>query len=167
MLLVPLLGVAVARADWQTERAEAIAAKLWGNPCAGAVTVRSEAPPEPDWRAWTYAQTCTVVLSNRPPKWQWDELCPILMHEYGHLAGYRDPLNPADPFHSHDPRDIMWPYEHYDRRCDDYGSAFLGIPAPARGGVGRAAASRRRAKAGRAGRALKGRAKRRAGRSAA
>jgi hypothetical protein len=52
------------------------------------------------------------------------------MHEYGHLAGYTDPLNPSDPSHSHDPDDIMFPFEHPDARCDDYGSAFLGVPRP-------------------------------------
>ena len=65
-----------------------------------------------------------------------------MLHEYGHLAGYRDPLNPSDPTHSHDPDDIMWPFEHYDHRCDDYGSALLGVPrppeAPAPGAGGRA-----------------------------
>jgi hypothetical protein len=158
-LLVTLLGVGTARADWQTERAQAIAAKLWRDPCGGVVTILHEAPPEPDWRAWAFPAQCTIVLSNAGA-WRWEELCPVLMHEYGHLAGYHDPANAADPSHSHDPRDIMWPFEHYDARCDDHGAAFLGEP---RGGIGRAAAAKRRAR-----RALKARrSARRAARNAA
>jgi hypothetical protein len=64
--------------------------------------------------------------------WRWRELCPALLHEYGHLAGYRDPLNPSDPAHSHNPRSIMWAYAHYDRRCDHRGAQELGEPVRAR-----------------------------------
>ena len=141
-LLVALLWAPAARADWQTDRAQAIAAKLWGNPCSGAVTLLHAAPPDPSWRAWTFPDRCTVVLSNTRP-WAWVELCPVLMHEYGHLAGYTDPANPADPTHSHDPADIMWPVEHRDARCDSYGAAFLGAVT---GGVGRAVSVRRKAR---------------------
>jgi hypothetical protein len=159
--LVAVFGVGTARADWQTGRAQAIAATLWHDPCGGKVTLDSAPPPDPGWRAWTYRDGCTIVLSNVRP-WKWEELCPVLMHEYGHLAGYTDPANPADPHHSHDPDDIMWPVEHYDARCDGYGAAFLG----ATGGVGRAASTRRRAKA-RARSVKARRAARRAGRTAA
>ena len=145
---VAVLGAGTARADWQTDRAQAMAAKLWDNPCGGQVTLWSVAPPEPSWRAWTYPQQCTIALSNTRP-WKWTELCPVMLHEYGHLAGYTDPLNPSDPTHSHDPGDIMWPFEHYDARCDSYGAVFLG---EATGGVGRAASARRRARAVRAAR---------------
>lgn len=128
-VFVAVFGAGTARADWQTDRAQAMGAKLWNNPCNGQVKLWSTDPPQPSWRAWTYAKLCTVALSNTRP-WQWKELCPVLLHEYGHLAGYSDPLNPSDPSHSHDPDDIMYPFEHYDARCDDYGSAFLGIPRP-------------------------------------
>jgi hypothetical protein len=140
-LLVAVLEVGTARADWQTDRAQAVAAKVWHDPCGGAVTLLSQPPPQPDWRAWTFPETCTVVLSDARP-WTWHELCPVVMHEYGHLAGYVDPLNPSDPHHSHDPRNIMSPYEHYDARCDAFGGYYLG---DASGAVGRAANARRRA----------------------
>jgi hypothetical protein len=139
-LLATLLGAGTARADWQTDRAQAIAAKLWHDPCGGAVTVLPGAPPEPSWRAWTFPDRCTIVLSDVRP-WAWSELCPVILHEYGHLAGYTDPANPADPTHSHDPADIMWPFEHPDARCDGFGAAFLGETA---GGVGRAVSVRRK-----------------------
>jgi hypothetical protein len=125
-VFVATVGVGAARADWRTGRAQAIAAKAWDDPCAGRVTVSFAAPPQPGWRAWTYPARCTVVLSDAG-RWPWAELCPALLHEYGHLAGYRDPENPADPTHSHDPRNIMWPFEHSDARCDDHGAAYLGV----------------------------------------
>jgi hypothetical protein len=140
-LFVVVPAVGTARADWQTDRAQAIAARLWHDPCGGAVTLLSQPPPSPDWRAWTFPDRCTVVLSNTRP-WTWHELCPVVMHEYGHLAGYSDPLNPGDPYHSHDPRDLMAPFEHYDHRCDSYGAAIMGDAA---GGVGRAAKRAHRA----------------------
>jgi hypothetical protein len=128
-VFVAVFGAGTARADWQTDRAQAMAAKLWNDPCSGQVKLWPTSPPQPSWRAWTYPKLCTIALSNTRP-WQWNELCPVMLHEYGHLAGYTDPANPKDPSHSHDPDDIMWPFEHYDVRCDDYGSAFLGVPRP-------------------------------------
>jgi hypothetical protein len=113
-----------ARADWQTERAQAIAAKVWGDPCGGQVTLWYTAPLRPSWRAWAYPQQCTIGMSTAKP-WPWEDLCPALIHEYGHLAGY------SDPAHSHDPADIMWPYLQYDARCDDHGAALLGPAQPA------------------------------------
>jgi hypothetical protein len=133
--LVVALPAAVARADWQTDRAQLIAATAWGDPCPGRVTLRLAAPPQTTWRAWTYQWQCLIELSNIQP-WKWKELCPVLVHEYGHLAGYTDPLNPRDPYHSHDPKDIMAPFVHYDRRCDDYGSAYLGVARPVEAATG-------------------------------
>jgi hypothetical protein len=140
------LPAGVAHADWQTDRAQLIAAKAWNNPCAGKATLRLAAPPQSTWRAWTYQGLCLIELSDSQP-WRWDELCPVIVHEYGHLAGYTDPLNPRDPYHSHDPKDIMAPFVHYDRRCDDYGSAYLGVPRPVEapsGGVGGAVNAQRK-----------------------
>jgi hypothetical protein len=128
-VFVAVSGAGAARADWQTDRAQAIAAKLWNHPCGGKVELWHTAPPEASWRAWTYPSLCGIALSDTAA-WKWRELCPVLMHEYGHLAGYSDPLNPSDSSHSHDPNDIMFPFEHYDPRCDDYGAAFLGVPRP-------------------------------------
>jgi hypothetical protein len=141
------LPAGVARADWQTDRAQLIAAKAWNDPCPGKVTLRMAAPPASTWRAWTYQYQCLVELSNSQP-WTWKELCPVLIHEYGHLAGYTDPENESDPYHSHDPKDIMAPFVHYDRRCDDYGSAYLGVPRPVEapsGSVGGAVSKQRKA----------------------
>jgi hypothetical protein len=77
-----------------------------------------------DWLASTLPSQCRITLSATR-RWTWGRLCPVLLHEYGHLAGYRDPLNAADPFHSHEPRSIMWPFTHADPRCSSLGTAYL------------------------------------------
>ena len=147
-LLFAGLPAGIARADWQTDRAQLIAAKVWNDPCGGRVTLWFTTPQDPSWRAWAYPMLCTIGMSTAKP-WKWGELCPVLMHEYGHLAGYKDPANTADPDHSDDPNDIMWPYVHADARCNDYGSALLALPRPpeaplpvkAQGSVGRSLAT--------------------------
>jgi hypothetical protein len=49
----------------------------------------------------------------------------VLLHEYGHLAGYADPGNPLDPHHSSNPNSIMWPFAHADARCAGRGISYL------------------------------------------
>ena len=56
----------------------------------------------------------------------WNDPCPGRVQIL-----YRDPLNPSDPFHSHDPNDIMYAYIHADRRCNDDGTPYLGYAPPA------------------------------------
>jgi hypothetical protein len=128
-MLCLALPAATAAADWQTDRAQAVAAKVWDDPCDGQVILQLAEPPQPSWRAWSYPRLCTVVLSTAA-RWRWSELCPAMIHEYGHLAGFRDPENTADPFHSTDPHSIMWPFLHGDARCAQKGEIFLGL-APA------------------------------------
>ncbi len=135
VVLCTAMHVGTAQADWQLDRAQTIAAKVWNDPCSGQVKILSAVPPQAGWRAWTYPGLCTITLSNAWP-WYWDELCPVVVHEYGHLAGYRDPDNPADPTHSHDPNDIMSPFVHAYPKCDDYGTVFLGFAPPGISRVG-------------------------------
>jgi hypothetical protein len=125
-----IVAPGVADADWKIDRAKAVASKAWNDPCPGRVQILYAPPKQPSWLASTIKGYCQVTLSNREA-WPWKQLCPVLVHEYGHLAGYRDPLNPSDPFHSHDPNDIMYAYIHADRRCDDYGTPYLGYAPPA------------------------------------
>ena len=124
-----IVAPGVADADWKIDRAKAVAAKAWNDPCPGRVQVLFAPPKQPSWLASTIKGYCQVTLSDREA-WPWKQLCPVLVHEYGHLAGYRDPLNPSDPFHSHDPSDIMYAYVHADRRCRGYGTPFLGYALP-------------------------------------
>ena len=61
----------------------------------------------------------------------------MLLHEYGHLAGYADPTNPLDPHHSGNPDSIMWPFTHADARCARRGLPYLrrAVGCPPQGGA--------------------------------
>ena len=124
-MLVIALPVSAASADWQVERGQAIAAKVWNDPCAGQVTITYGVPPDPAWMGWAEPWRCAVILSSTR-RFTWMPLCSLLVHEYGHLAGYRDPANLADPTHSADPESIMFPFVRTNPDCRDYGAALLG-----------------------------------------
>ena len=102
MCLCSIVAPGVADADWKIDRAKAVASKAWGNPCPGRAQILFAPPQQPSWLASTIRSSCQITLSDREA-WPWKQLCPVLVHEYGHLAGYRDPLNPSYPFHSHGP----------------------------------------------------------------
>ncbi len=125
-----IVAPGVADADWKIDRAQAVAAKAWDDPCPGRVQLLFAPPEQPSWLASTIRGYCRVTLSDQQA-WPWSQLCPVLVHEYGHLAGYRDPSNPGDPFHSRDPSDIMYAFTHADWRCKDYGTPYLGTALPA------------------------------------
>lgn len=85
-------------------RAQAIAARVWHNPCGGNVAIQRATPPVNPGEfgvsiAWTYDNDCTVYLATG---WHpgWLELCTTMLHEYGHLAGAP---------HSTNPRSVMYP----------------------------------------------------------
>ncbi len=149
-----IVAPGVADADWKIDRGKAVAAKAWYDPCPGRVQILHAPPLQPDWLASTVKGYCQITLSDRE-QWPWSQLCPVLVHEYGHLAGFRDPLNPIDPHHSRDPNHIMYAFIRPDARCDGYGTRYLGTPLPAgvepdpEGGAG-TGISRRKARARRA-----------------
>ena len=121
-LLCVLAFSGAARADWKLDRAKAVAAKAWNDPCAGRVRVEVAPQAGADWLASTLPSQCRITLARELP---WRRLCPVLLHEYGHLAGYTDPGNPLDPHHSRNPNSIMWPFAHGDRRCAARGRPYL------------------------------------------
>jgi hypothetical protein len=123
-LLCVLALSGAARADWKLGRAKAVAAKAWNDPCAGRVQVDVAAQAGADWLASTLPSQCRITLSAAQ-RWRWGLLCPVLLHEYGHLAGYANPGNPLDPHHSSDPHSIMWPFTHADARCARHGIPYL------------------------------------------
>ena len=56
--------------------------------------------------AWTPG---TIVIDKRPAReWSREKVQCVIAHEYGHLAGYRDESNQAEPEHSDNPRSIMY-----------------------------------------------------------
>ena len=121
-LLCVLAFSGAARADWKLDRAKAVAAKAWNDPCAGRVRVEVAPQAGADWLASTLPSQCRITLARELP---WRRLCPVLLHEYGHLAGYADPGNPLDPHHSSNPNSIMWPFAHADARCAGRGLPHL------------------------------------------
>ena len=123
-LLCVLALSGAARADWKIPRAKAVAAKAWNDPCAGRVTVDIAPQADAEWLASTVPSQCRITLSDAE-HWPWSNLCPVLLHEYGHLAGYADPGNPLDPHHSSNPNSIMWPFTHSDSRCAGRGLPYL------------------------------------------
>ena len=129
LLLCSIVAPGVADADWKIDRAKAVAAKAWDDPCPGRVQILYAPPQQSSWLASTIKGYCQITLSDRET-WPWKQLCPVLVHEYGHLAGYRDPLNPSDPFHSRDANNIMYAFITSDPRCKDYGTPYLGTPLP-------------------------------------
>ena len=129
LLVCSIVAPGVADADWKIDRAKAVASKAWNDPCPNRVQILYAPPKQPSWLASTIKGYCQITLSDREA-WPWKQLCPVLVHEYGHLAGFRDPLNPSDPFHSHDPNNIMYAFIHPDSRCVDYGTPYLGYALP-------------------------------------
>ena len=123
-LLCVLAFSGAARADWKLDRAKAVAATAWNDPCTGRVQVDIAPQAGADWLASTLPSQCRITLSAAQ-RWRWGLLCPVLLHEYGHLAGYTNPGNPLDPHHSSDPDSIMWPFTHADARCARRGIPYL------------------------------------------
>ncbi len=115
------VSAAPAQADKaRAHRAQAIAAHVWGQPCplGGVTVVRGEVaagalaqaeflvPPETPWPA-AYS-SCRVVIG--PGRLTWEEVCTIVLHEYGHLVGAG---------HSANPRSVMYAtFERIAPRCD-------------------------------------------------
>lgn len=51
----------------------------------------------------------TVVIDKRPASaWTKESAQCVIAHEYGHLRGYRDASNKADPIHSDNPNSLMY-----------------------------------------------------------
>jgi hypothetical protein len=56
----------------------------------------------------------TIVIDKRgTTEWTRKKAQCVIAHEYGHLAGFRDPTNRGDPIHSADRRSIMYPVLTY------------------------------------------------------
>lgn len=114
-LLVSLLAAlalpVTAHAGWKIDRSLAIADIRWGAaPCGPVAVIRDAWLPsfrESHALAVADKDDCRVYLR---PDWTPDgfgDLCTVILHERGHIDGYRDPSNLEDPEHSRDPNNIM------------------------------------------------------------
>lgn len=84
------------------------AAQQWpGSPCAGSENVVIVEKTLRDAAATAWYDRCYVEIT-RAALDDPASGCTILAHEFGHLARFTDPLNVADPAHSHDENDLMF-----------------------------------------------------------
>jgi hypothetical protein len=126
-----LIFPATAHAGWRIDRAQQIAGTVWHHPCQGNVNVVWE--PLPDdvtdlASAWVQPGKCTVhIVIGNGLNYAWQDICPLMIHEYGHLAGYRDPANTGDPIHSLNEHSVMYggSMHEEDLRCAGRGRPFL------------------------------------------
>lgn len=119
-LVVAVLVVSLSSAHaWRVERAQSIAEVVWHNPCNG--TARLVQSVDIDGYAEADIDRCVVYVLRGAP---WLDFCTAVLHEYGHLAGFRDPTN-WDPMHSGNPRSVMFVMPRSDARCYERGRRFL------------------------------------------
>jgi hypothetical protein len=93
--------------------------------CGDTMTVPIMHGPmlQPLWAAYAHHEDapmpwsdCRIVLADMP--WTTEYLCRVILHEYGHLSGYKAPegkeyIRPdgtPDYDHSNDPQNLMWPF---------------------------------------------------------
>jgi hypothetical protein len=51
----------------------------------------------------------TIYIDKRPAsQWPREKAQCVIAHEFGHLSGFSDPSNKADPSHSDNPNSIMY-----------------------------------------------------------
>lgn len=114
-LLASAAFLALLTAAWPLSRihvAREVAVWRWGNLCDGHVAILNE-PLRPPLLDWTTG--CTIRL-NSQHNFAWWDLCYVVTHAYGHVAGYRarrpyiDEHGKPDIAHSRDPRSLMFPY---------------------------------------------------------
>ena len=116
--------------DPRVTHAQAIAAAAWGDPCNGRVRVewidfrRDPRVPGAHPLTWGAASQdgCAngndqgLVMLNARRTYTKGRLRTVLCHEYGHLAGWRDPV--TGDVHSSDPFSLMWP-DQFPHLWDD------------------------------------------------
>jgi hypothetical protein len=125
---------------WEIDRARAVAEVVWNHPCGRTVPVTFQtAPIFPGLgtaRGAALKPACEIVL--RSDMTEWNLLCPLVLHEMGHLAGMK---------HSDNLRSVMHDPPMYDERCDKRGRPYLqahGVLRPSRSSRRRATSRRHR-----------------------
>lgn len=134
---ISALLASTAQAGWRVDRAQRIAAVVWHHPCAGRVVVAigptHDRADGARVEAYADVPNCTIHFDALGPAhdgrpWSWQMFCNTMLHEYGHLAGYRDPTNGTDPMHSRNADSVMYASSYYDNidgRCAQRGRPFL------------------------------------------
>jgi hypothetical protein len=136
-----ILALAAPAQAGRVERAQAVAGKAFNYPCAWTgVQVRFDRPDP--WErldgatglAWALRGRgyCRVEFSVPAAKLRWVELCHVMIHEYGHLAGVDHNFNPRSVMYESLDIGYGWVLGRFvvqgvDRRCYDRGRRYLGM----------------------------------------
>lgn len=107
-----------------TAQAYRQAMTTWDTPCDGHVAINWVRIREP-WVGRAYQHECLIELdagfSTRTRSSDPALYCTLILHEVGHIAGYRPPAkhsNPRDIIHSTSPASVMFArLLHADKRC--------------------------------------------------
>lgn len=134
--LVALATPATASAGWRIDRSLLIAQTVWHPTCGQLQLGYGDPVREGAGEAvggWAWAGDCLIRIPNGS-HYEFEELCTIVLHEAGHVAGVG---------HSHNPRSVMYPdplvqkttarigrrtvvrWTGVDHRCQRRGRAFL------------------------------------------
>jgi hypothetical protein len=110
-IVLALWPTTAAQAGWRIDRATAIAEHVW-RICPGQLQVHFADPASrglgPATTGWADEGGCDVYLNpGQPTADYFETFCSAVLHETGHAARFRDPLN-MDPRHSHNPRSVMY-----------------------------------------------------------
>lgn len=122
-LLLTVLASLTCAGDAQalsgTQAGLAVGLMVWGTPACGLPHVEISTPAEylkahgtgnfdGDPEAWADEDRCVIVLNPHYTIHTAVRRCHVIVHEWGHLAGYRDQSNKTDPDHSDNPRSVMY-----------------------------------------------------------
>lgn len=111
-----LMLAAPAQANLQDDQALTIARGVWHNPCVDQARIQRIPFGGLAADARGDRPGCTLLIGDNIT--DWESFCTLVIHEAGHLAGYRDPTNTTDPVHSSDPDSVMHsPMTRLDPRC--------------------------------------------------
>jgi hypothetical protein len=134
-LMLALLAPATANAGWRIDRSLTIAETVW-HPSCGKLELGYGDPVREgaaDSGGWAWTGNCTIRIPNGS-NYEFEELCTIVLHEAGHVAGAG---------HSHNPKSVMYAdplvirtqarvngrtvvhWDGVDHRCLNRGRPFL------------------------------------------
>ncbi len=126
---------ATAQAGWKVDRATAIARIVWDPPCP-KLTIAVERPPAHAGAptGWAFEDVCVVHINAKMRSLRhFEPFCTTVLHETGHVAGWRDPVTGAA--HASRSGSVMFAgmtfaningrWDGTDRRCRDRGRPYL------------------------------------------
>lgn len=109
-----------------------VAAETYQPTCSPVVIETGPLQNGPQAIAETDVSRCLITFAPGARALPPDEVCGVMVHEYGHLATYSDPVGvtredgTVDHFHSPDPTSIMYPeWRGSYEPCNDAGEAAL------------------------------------------